>query len=82
MAGSLSLSPGGRQGQEHSGKCSSAFPADSRSWRDRNVRFSPCSACHTKAVCPVGHQGSRSWGWEAGQERGSDGSLRAWGTPG
>lgn len=44
MAGSLSLSPGGRQGQEHSGKCSPAFSAHILPWQDGNLSFSPHSS--------------------------------------
>lgn len=54
MAGSLSLSPGGRQGQEHSGKCSPAFSAHILPWQDENLGFSPHSSHLTKAGCPAG----------------------------
>lgn len=68
MAGSLSLSPGSRQGQEHSGKCSPAFSAHILPWQDGNLSFSPHSSHWAKAGCPAG---GRAAGLEAGEWAGN-----------
>lgn len=53
MAGSLSFAPGGRQGQEHSGKCSSAFPCQHPPMEGRKyLIFIPfCTPCQGWMSC-------------------------------